>query len=209
MANIIYTIDTYAGPVPQTSINGVSCPFRQDVVEYLIGSLSNLNSESNFLDIGSKDASVSYLGTLYGNGAAIYSHYIWSVTFSEDFGYPTDGSSADYWEFWKTVKQTGTQRKINTFRGQIQYTLGCHDEKSIDLAFVSAANVGDVFIQDILKILISRMKSGGQIILVEPAPSSPIFDTILQTVPNSQQITTVNSTATQLARQIRFMSITC
>lgn len=209
MANIIYTIDTYAGPVPQTSINGVSCPFRQDVVEYLIGSLSNLNSESNFLDIGSKDASVSYLGVLYGNSAAVYSHYTWPTSGWEDGGYPVDGSIAEYWNFWNTVKQTGNQRKIIPMRGIPQYTLGCHDEKTIDLAFVSVNLLGDIFVQDILKILTSRMKSGGQIILVEAVTSSPAFDKILQTVPNSQQITSTVATATQLARQIRFMSILC
>jgi len=207
-ANICYTVDTYIGPVPKTTINGFPCFWRQDVVETMIPLLSNLTPDSVFLDCGSMESSMSYLASLFSNGSMIYSHNHWTASGWEADGYPLDEAVATFWDFYASVKKQGIQRKVVPIRGMVQYTLGIHDPASVDLAFISMNHLGIDYITLDVNTLITRMKPGGTIILVENFSNNPAFDKILQTVPNSAQITTPNTT-TQLHRIIRFMSIKC
>lgn len=204
---ISYSVETYAGPIPKTTIGELPSPWRQDVVETMVPLLSNLNSDSTFLDIGSLETSMSYLASSFSNGATIYSHNGWPLI-GEPEGFPSDDLPATYWNFWKSVKALGIQRKITPMRGMVQYTLGCHDLASVDLAFISMNLLGIDYIKLDVKILMTRMKPGGTIILVENFTNNPVFDEILQTIPNSMQITTP-ATTTQPSRIIRFMSIKC
>lgn len=206
--SVTYTVDTHLGPVPKTSINGFPCPWRQDVVETIIPLLSNLNSNSVFVDCGSLDASMVYLASIFGNGCSIYSHHHWMASGWEDQGYPPDEGTAAYWDFWNSVKKLGIQRAVTPMRGMVQYTLGCHDAQTVDLAFISLNLLGIDYVDLDIKVLMSRMKPGGTIILIENYTANPKFDQILQTIPNSKQITTPN-TSTQAHRVLRFMSITC
>ena len=128
-----------------------------------------------------KDAKVyvetgSYLGlssliVAKHSDAMVYAHDIWVSDWSELVGSPPPEHKDYFFTFYKMVKDNGLQSRIIPIRGDSKYTLGIHDDESIDVCFVDGDHSYEGCLGD-LEAAYPKMKKPSGIILVHDCNKS-------------------------------------
>ena len=148
-----------------TYLNGVKGTLNRSDVEVLMHHMSELNKDSTYVETG------SYLGcsgimaglTMKGN-PMVYCHDLWVQDMNELAveGTPPPKTNDYFYQFYSNVRNNELQRTIIPVRGDSAYTLGIHEDESIDLAFIDGDHSYEGVIKD-LEAIYQKMKPGATI----------------------------------------------
>ena len=118
-----------------TTINGTRGTLGQADVNTLIEYAKKLEFGSKYLETGSYLGCSSLIVALNSN-ATVWAHDIWVTDWTQLKGGPPPKVDDYFFTFYKMVKDNGMINRIIPVRGDSAYTVGIHDDKSIDLAFI-------------------------------------------------------------------------
>jgi len=144
-----------------TYVNGVKGTLNGYDTQALLYEMKALEPDSKYVEIG------SYLGcsgviaglTMKGN-PQVYCHDMWMEDMTQlpiDGGPPPKVENHLY-QFYENVKKNKLERVIIPIRGDSSYTIGIHDDNSIDLSFVDGDHSYDGVTKD-LEAILPKMKS--------------------------------------------------
>ena len=139
-----------------TTVNGVKGTLGRADVEMLIHCAKKLTNESKYLETGSYLGCSALIIALHSN-AMIWAHDIWVTEWSELKGSPPPEVKDYFYNFYKMVKDNKLTNRIVPIRGDSVYTVGIHDDKSIDLAFIDGDHSYDGCLND-LEAVLPKMK---------------------------------------------------
>ena len=139
-----------------TSVNGVRGTLGQADVQVLIHMASKLDENSRYLETGSYLGCSSLIIALHSR-ATVWAHDIWVTEWSELKGGPPPEVKDYFYKFYQMVKDNKMTNRIIPIRGDSVYTVGIHDDKSIDLAFVDGDHSYDGCLND-LEAVLPKMK---------------------------------------------------
>jgi predicted O-methyltransferase YrrM len=126
-------------------------------------------AENLLMDGGKYVETGSYLGLsasiigMVSKANLIYAHDMWDTQFAGDIFIDEVKYKDYFFKFYENVKKLGFENRIIPIRGDSKYTLGIHDDKSIDLAFID----GDHSYQGVygdLEAILPKMKPGSVIL---------------------------------------------
>jgi predicted O-methyltransferase YrrM len=153
-----------------TVVKGVRATLNQTDSQTLIWHAQQLKEGSRYLETGSYLGGSALLVALF-SPATVWAHDIWETRLSG----PNEHESLevkDYlFEFYKMVKENKLENRIIPVRGDSKYTVGIHDDKSVDLAFIDGDHSYEGALGDLQKVY-PKMKSGGTILVHDCTPQS-------------------------------------
>ena len=124
---------------------------------------SNIPDGGRYIETGSYLGCSALLVALHSN-ATVWAHDIWVTDWSELKGLPPPEVKDYFYEFYKSVKNNKLENRIIPVRGRSEYTLGIHDDASIDLAFVDGDHSFEGCMAD-LNAVWPKVKKGGTILV--------------------------------------------
>ena len=99
------------------------------------------------------------------SNALVYAHDIWVSDWNELKGSPPAEHKDYFYTFYKMVRDNGFQSRIIPIRGDSKYTLGIHEDESIDVCFVDGDHSYEGCLGD-LEAAYPKMKRGTGVILI-------------------------------------------
>lgn len=176
-----------------TTIRGVRGTLGQVDVDVLIDLSKKLLNDKNskYLETGSYLGCSSLIIALHSN-ATIWAHDIWVEDWSELGGGPPPEVKDYFYEFYKMVKDNDMIKRIIPIRGKSSYTVGIHDDNSIDLAFIDGDHSYNGCLSD-LNVVFPKMKKTGIILVHDCAPESDCMKAVLKFSEDCKAVQTVNS----------------
>ena len=129
-----------------------------------------LGPGSRYVETGSYLGCSSLIIALHSN-ATVWAHDVWVSDWSELKGGPPPEVKDYLYEFYKNVKENNLENRIIPIRGDSAYTLGIHDDDSIDLAFIDGDHSYEGCLKDI-RTIFPKMKKTGVILLHDCTPDS-------------------------------------
>lgn len=156
--------------IAYTSVNGTRGTLNPYDARALIAHASCLGPDDKYIETGSYLGCSSLLVALHSN-ATVWAHDIWVTDWSELKGCPPPEVQDYFYEFYSSVKKNNLTRRIIPVRGNSVYTLGIHDDNSIDLAFVDGDHSYSGCLED-LKNVLPKMKKTGTILIHDCVPNS-------------------------------------
>jgi predicted O-methyltransferase YrrM len=153
-----------------TVVNGVKATLNSIDGQTLIWHARQLKDGARYLETGSYLGGSALLVALHSN-ATVWAHDMWESQLS---GTNTHDSLEvkDYlFEFYRAVKDNELQNRVIPIRGDSKYTVGIHDDKTIDLAFIDGDHSYDGAFGDLVKVF-PKMKKGGTILAHDCIPDS-------------------------------------
>lgn len=157
--------DTVDG-MAYTYVNGVKGTLNMCDTRALMDEMEQLPANSKYVEIGSYLGCSGVMAALtIKDNPLVYCHDIWEEDMSE---LPSDGGPPPtvenyLYKFYENVKRNNLERDIIPVRGNSSYTIGIHDDKSIDLSFVDGDHSFDGVTKD-LEAILPKMKPGGVIL---------------------------------------------
>jgi len=158
-----------------TYVNGVQGMLSQSDTYILLNEMSKIQMNGKYVETG------SYLGcsgVLAGlstkRGVLVYCHDLWvedMITLSSD-GSPPPNITNYFYTFYDAVKSNKLEGTVIPIRGDSSYTLGIHDDKSIDLAFIDGDHSFEGVQKD-LEAILPKMKKNGVILCHDCQRNSP------------------------------------
>lgn len=152
--------------IAYTYVNGVKGTLNMYDVRALMDEMEQLRPNSKYAEIGSYLGCSGIIAALtIKENPLVYCHDIWAEDMSElpmDGGPPPKVDNHLY-EFYDNVKRNNLERVIIPIRGNSSYTIGIHDDKSIDLSFIDGDHSFEGVTKD-LEAILPKMKPGGVIL---------------------------------------------
>lgn len=149
--------------VAYTSVNGVLGTLNNCDMQTLVDCAQKLGNESKYLETGSYLGCSALLVALNSN-ATVWAHDLWVTDWSELKGDPPPRVDDYFYKFYKAVKDNNLTNRVIPIRGNSVYTLGIHDDNSIDLAFIDGDHSYAGCLED-LRAILPKMKSTGTILV--------------------------------------------
>jgi len=145
-----------------TTFNGVRGTLSRADVGVLIGTTQTLKNGAKYLETG------SYLGcsaliVAWHSKATVYAHDIWVTDWSELKGNPPPQVDDYFYKFYKMVLDNKMDNQIVPIRGNSTYTVGIHEDQSIDVAFVDGDHSYEGCYGDLVAVY-PKVKLGGTIL---------------------------------------------
>lgn len=176
-----------------TYANNVKGTLNQNDVRVLLENFARLPFGSKYLEIGSYLGCSSIIAGLSLKGKSfVYSHDIWEddmKKLSTDGGPPPDVENYFY-KFYENVRANNLEGIVIPIIGDSSYTVGIHENKSIDLAFVDGYHSYEGCLKDLNSIL-SKMKTNS-IILCHDAVSESGVEKAIRDFCNTNNFKHVN-----------------
>lgn len=146
-----------------TTFNGVRGTLSRADVAVLVNTTQNLKNGSKYLETG------SYLGcsaliVASHSKATVYAHDIWVTDWSELKGNPPPQVDDYFYKFYKGVTDNKLENQIIPIRGNSVYTVGIHEDESIDVAFIDGDHSYDGCYNDLVAVF-PKVKPGGTILV--------------------------------------------
>jgi hypothetical protein len=118
-----------------------------------------------YVETGSYTGASAHIAAL-SSSAIVYAHDVWVTDWSElpNSSIPPPECSDYFYDFYNNVKRNKLENRIIPIRGKSAYTLGIHDDKTIDVAFIDGDHSYEGCLADLVAIW-PKMVDGG-IILV-------------------------------------------
>lgn len=161
-----------------TIINGAIGTLNQVDSRTLVYHAQRLPDGARYLETGSYLGCSALLVALHSN-AIVWAHDIWVTDWSELKGCPPPEVKDYFYEFYSAVKKNGLENRVIPIRGDSLYTVGIHDDNSIDLAFVDGDHSYEGCLGD-LKAVLPKMKPDGVILahdcIENSAPLRAVID---------------------------------
>ena len=133
---------------------------RADVEEII----KSVKGAKVYAETGSYLGLSSLVAATFSN-AMVYAHDIWVNDWSELKGSPPPEHKDYFYTFYKMVKDNSMQSRIIPVRGDSKYTLGIHDDDSIDCCFIDGDHSYEGCLGDLVAVY-PKMKKRGGIILI-------------------------------------------
>ena len=156
--------------IAYTKINGTRGTLNFHDARTIIMHAKNLNSNSKYIETGSYLGCSALLVALHSN-ATVWAHDIWVTDWSELKGCPPPEVKDYFYEFYNSVKNNGMQNRVIPVRGNSVYTVGIHDDASVDLAFVDGDHSFEGCLGD-LQAVWPKMAPKGVILVHDCIPNS-------------------------------------
>jgi predicted O-methyltransferase YrrM len=158
------TIENYVEDgIAYTKVNGTRGTLNFYDAQTLISHAKQLSKDSKYIETGSYLGCSSLLITLYSN-ATVWAHDIWVTDWSELKGCPPPEVKDYFYEFYSSVKNNKRENRVIPIRGNSVYTIGIHDDASIDLAFVDGDHSYEGCLYD-LRAVWPKMKKDSVILV--------------------------------------------
>ena len=161
-----------------TEVNGTRGMLNFCDVKTLIQHAVNLPPGARYLETGSYLGCSALLVAL-ASKAMVWAHDIWVTDWSELKGIPPPEVKDYFYEFYATVKKNGLENRIIPVRGDSVYTVGIHDNESIDLAFIDGDHSFEGCLND-LRAVWPKMKRGGVILVHDCWDGSGVGEAVLE-----------------------------
>lgn len=165
-----------------TNLNGVIGTLTAHDTYVLKHYMSEAKPNSLYVETGSYLGCSGILAGLVMKGESlVYCHDIWVCNMNElsiDSGIPPIVDDYFY-QFYKNVRDNKLQHKVIPIRGDSKYTLGIHEDKSIDLAFIDGDHSYEGALND-LQAIYPKMKSDGVILCHDCRPNSQVLKAITE-----------------------------
>lgn len=148
-------------------INGVKGTLRQVDVQILHNYASNIPRNGIYVETGSYMGASSVLaGLVTKHGVRVYAHDIWVEDMDQLAvgGGPPPKTDNYFFKFYKNIIDNQLTRTVIPIRGPSQWTLGIHENKSIDLAFIDGDHSYEGVKGD-LEAIWNKMKPNSTILL--------------------------------------------
>jgi predicted O-methyltransferase YrrM len=146
-----------------TTFRGVRGTLSPACVEALINETKNLGPEGRYLETGSYLGCSSLIVAAHSN-ATVWSHDIWVTDWSELKGGPPPEVKDYFYEFYNMVKDNNLIHRIIPIRGNSVYTVGIHDDESVDVAFVDGDHSFEGCLAD-LQAVLPKMKKKSTVLV--------------------------------------------
>ena len=160
MALIEHTIED---GMAYTSVNGTRGTLNYIDTEIIIYHAKKIPSGGRYIETGSYLGCSALLVALHSD-ATVWAHDIWVTDWSELKGCPPPEVKDYFYEFYKSVKKNKLENRIIPVRGKSEYTIGIHDDASVDLAFVDGDHSYEGCIAD-LNAVWPKVKEGCPILV--------------------------------------------
>lgn len=148
-------------------INGVKGTLRQADVQILQQCAAHIPRNGIYAETGSYMGASSVLaGLVTKHGVRVYAHDVWVEDMDQltSDGGPPPKTDNYFFKFYKNVIDNQLTRTVIPIRGPSQWTLGIHEDKSIDLAFIDGDHSYDGVRGD-LEAIWDKMKPESTILL--------------------------------------------
>ena len=149
--------------IAYTKVNGTRGTLNFYDAQTLISHAKQLPKDSKYIETGSYLGCSSLLIALHSN-ATVWAHDIWVTDWSELKGCPPPEVKDYFYEFYGAVKKNKLENRIIPIRGNSVYTVGIHDDASIDMAFVDGDHSREGCLHD-LRAVWPKMKKGSVILV--------------------------------------------
>ena len=163
-----------------TYVNGVKGTLNQCDVNVLLNHYNNLPFNSKYLELGSYLGCSSVMaGLTIKNKSFVFSHDIWESDMnklSNESG-PPPFIENYFYKFYENIKNNNLEGIVIPIRGDSSYTIGIHNDKSIDLAFVDGDHSYDGCLKD-LNHIFPKMKPNSIILCHDATPDSEVAKSI-------------------------------
>lgn len=156
--------------IAYTKVNGTRGTLNLYDAHTLISHAKKLPKDSKYIETGSYLGCSSLLVALHSS-ATVWAHDIWVTDWSELKGCPPPEVKDYFYEFYNAVKKNQLENRIIPVRGNSVYTVGIHDDRSIDLAFVDGDHSFEGCLND-LQAVWPKVKHGGVILVHDCIPNS-------------------------------------
>ena len=157
-------IDHYVeDSIAYTKVNGTRGTLNYFDAQTIIGHAKQLPKNAKYLETGSYLGCSALLVSLHSD-ATVWAHDIWVTDWSELKGCPPPEVKDYFYEFYSAVKKNNLVNRVIPVRGNSVYTVGIHDDDSIDLAFVDGDHSHEGCLAD-LRAVWPKMKKGATILV--------------------------------------------
>ena len=159
-----------------TYVNGVKGTLNRFDAEVLIRHMSDLKEDSKYVETGSYLGCSGVIAGLTMKGKPIiYCHDLWVQDMNElaTEGSPPPKTDDYFYQFYKNVCTSELHRIVIPIRGDSAYTLGIHEDESIDLAFIDGDHSYEGVIKD-LEAIYDKMKPGAVILCHDCQPGNEV-----------------------------------
>lgn len=156
--------------IAYTDVNGTRGTLNMYDAKTLVEHAKKLKPNARYLETGSYLGCSALLIALHSS-ATIWAHDMWVTDWNELKGNPPPYVKDYFYEFYNGVKKNNMENRIIPVRGNSVYTVGIHDDESIDLAFIDGDHSFEGCLNDI-KSVFPKMKKGGVILLHDCVPNS-------------------------------------
>lgn len=146
--------------IAYTYINGVKGTLRPVDAKLIRDLAIQIPMNGTYVETGSYLGCSSIIAGLHArHGVKVYAHDIWTESMKQleaESGPPPE--TDDYFfQFYKNVRDNGLERVVIPIRGDSKYTLGIHEDDSIDVAFIDGDHSYEGFLGD-MKAIYPKMK---------------------------------------------------
>ena len=156
--------------IAYTKINGTRGTLNYYDAQTIIGHAKQLPKNGKYIETGSYLGCSALLVSLHSD-ATVLAHDIWVTDWSELKGCPPPEVKDYFYEFYNSVKKNNLINRVIPVRGNSVYTVGIHDDESIDLAFVDGDHSQEGCLAD-LNAVWPKMKKGAAILVHDCVPNS-------------------------------------
>ena len=150
-----------------TWVNGVKGTLRQIDYEILKSLALDIPRGGIYVETGSyMGCSAVAVGLHARGGVRVYAHDIWVQDMEELVaeGAPPPREEDYFYKFYKGVRDNGLTDTIIPIRGDSKWSLGIHEDESVDVAFVDGDHSYEGALGD-LQVLWSKMKPGAPVVI--------------------------------------------
>lgn len=164
--------------IAYTFINGTRGTLNHVDALTILDASTRMPDGGVYLETGSYLGCSALIAALHST-CTVYAHDIWVTDWSELRGAPPPEVKDYFYEFYATVKSNQMVGRIIPIRGNSAYTVGIHDNFSVDLAFVDGDHSYQGCLDD-LNAVFPKMRLISEILIhdciVESEPLAAVFD---------------------------------
>jgi hypothetical protein len=153
-----------------TCIKGVTGTLNIYDAWELVQHAREIPKGGRYLETGSYLGCSAMIIATYSS-ATVWAHDIWTTNWSELRGCPPPHVQDYFYVFYSGVKANKLENRILPIRGPSAYTVGIHDDATIDLAFVDGDHSFEGCMAD-LEAVFPKMKKGSTILIHDCIPLS-------------------------------------
>lgn len=153
-----------------TLVNGVKGTLNGFDAFTLIEHANEIPNGGRYVETGSYLGCSALIVALHSS-ATVWAHDLWTTDWSELRGAPPPEVQDYFYVFYSGVKANKLENRIIPIRGKSAYTVGIHDDRSIDLAFIDGDHSYEGCLAD-LEALFPKMKVGSTILIHDCVPLS-------------------------------------
>ena len=161
-----------------TYVNGVKGTLNKMDTNILLSEMSAVPVNGKYAETGSYlGCSAVLAGLTMKRGTLVYCHDLWleDMSLLSEDGNPPPIVNGQLYEFYNNIKSNNLEGVVIPLRGDSSYTLGVHDDNTIDLAFIDGDHSKEGVKKD-LEAIFPKMKSGGVILCHDCSPDTPTLE---------------------------------